>query len=197
MATKFVSTSAGSIPMPSASRRARVVVGEPLDVVVERVQRRRDEDPGLAQGTTESEPTVEQTVRGRKRKMVVTIATGTGKRGEGLLVLLISLECLACFFIWWGGLVIARGKQPEHRHWDMVERRRRADWFRNELEQRPWWWLMLGVLMMLVLVDWFMEKWEQRPWRAAMLWTIVMIIVVVVVLALTVHFGWGMKRVEV
>ena len=62
---------------------------------------------------------------------------------------------------------------------------RRADWFRNELEQRPWWWLMLGVLMLIVALDWFMEKWEQRPCRAAMLWTIAMIIVLVVVLAVT------------
>ena len=52
---------------------------------------------------------------------------------------------------------------------------------------------MLSGLMMIVLVDWFMEKWAQRPWRAAILWTIVMSIVLVVVVALTVHFGWGMK----
>jgi hypothetical protein len=111
--------------------------------------------------------------------------------------LLIIFECLACFFIWWGGLVIARGKQTEHRAWDSVERQRRADWFWDELKQRPWWWLLLGVLMMIVLLDWFMEKWAQRPWRAATLWTVVMIIVAVVVLALTVHFGWGMKPVKV
>jgi hypothetical protein len=113
------------------------------------------------------------------------------------LLLLILFECLACFFIWWGGLVIARGEQPEYRHRDMVERQRRADWFMNELEQHPWWWLMLGVLMMIVLLDWFMEKWQQRPWRAAMLWTIVMIILLVDVLALTVHFGWGMNPLKV
>lgn len=100
------------------------------------------------------------------------------------MLLLIVFECLACFFIWWGGLVIARGSQPKHRDWDMAQRQRRADWFRNELEQRPWWWLMLGPLMLLVLVDWFMDKWAQRAWRAAMLWTIAMIIVLVVVLAL-------------
>jgi hypothetical protein len=56
---------------------------------------------------------------------------------------------------------------------------------------------MLGVLMMIVLLDWFMEKWQQRPWRAAMLWTIVMIILLVDVLALTVHFGWGMNPLKV
>ncbi|HEY5987933.1 MAG TPA: hypothetical protein VIV12_16400 [Streptosporangiaceae bacterium] len=111
--------------------------------------------------------------------------------------LLIFFECLACFFIWWGGLVIVRGKQPEHRNLDRVERQRRADWFRNELEQRPWWWLMLSGLMMIVLLDWFMDKWQQRPWRAATLWTIVMTIVLVVVVALTEHFGWGMKPVKV
>jgi hypothetical protein len=114
------------------------------------------------------------------------------------LLLLICLECLALFFIWWGGLVIALGKQPgQRRYWDMVERQRRADWFRNELEQRPWWWLMLSGLIMIVLVNWFMDKWQQRPWRAAMLWTIVMIVVLVVVVALTVHFGWGMKPIKV
>jgi hypothetical protein len=42
-----------------------------------------------------------------------------------------------------------------------------------------------------------MEKWQQRPWRAAMLWTIVMIILLVDVLALTVHFGWGMNPLKV
>jgi hypothetical protein len=129
----------------------------------------------------------------RKRKMLVTMATRVRvKRGEGPLSLLIFFECLALFFLWWGGFV-ALGKQSEHRNWERVERQRRADWFRNELEQRPWWWLMLSGLMLLVLVDWFMTKWEQRPWRAAMLWTIAMIIVLAVVVALTEHFDWGMK----
>ncbi|HZD68277.1 MAG TPA: hypothetical protein VFA45_04940 [Actinomycetes bacterium] len=111
--------------------------------------------------------------------------------------LLIGFECLACFLVWWGGVVIALGKQPEHRGWDVAERQRRADWFRNELEQRPWWWLMLSGLMMFVFVDWFMDKWEQRPWRAAILWTIGMIIVLVVVLTLTAHFGWSMKPIKI
>jgi hypothetical protein len=119
------------------------------------------------------------------------------KRGEGLLSLLMFFECLALLFIWWGGVTIALGKRPEHRDLDMVERQRRADWFRNELQERPWWWLMLGALMILVFVDWFMERWEQRPWRAAMLWTFAVIIVLVVVLALTVHFGWGMKPIKI
>jgi hypothetical protein len=107
------------------------------------------------------------------------------------LLPLIFLECLVWFFIWWAGLVLARSKQPEHRNRDMVERQRRADWVRNELEQRPWWWLMLGVLMMIVLLDWFSEKWQQRSWRAAMLWTIAMITLLAEVLALTIHFGWA------
>jgi hypothetical protein len=113
------------------------------------------------------------------------------------LSLLIFFECLAGFFIWWGGVVIALGNQPEHRNWDRVQRQRRADWFKNELEQRPWWWLMLGVLAMIVFADWFWEKWEQRPWRAAILWTIAMIMVLVVVVGLTEHFGWGVKPVKV
>jgi len=113
------------------------------------------------------------------------------------LSLLMFFECLALLFIWWGGVTIALGKRPEHRDLDMVERQRRADWFRNELQERPWWWLMLGALMILVFVDWFMERWEQRPWRAAMLWTFAVIIVLVVVLALTVHFGWGMKPIKI
>jgi hypothetical protein len=113
------------------------------------------------------------------------------------LLLLMFLECLACVFIWWRGVVIALGNQPEHRTWDLVQRQRRADWFRNELEQRPWWWLMLSGLMIIVVVDWFLDKWEQRWWRAAMLWTLAMIIVLVVVLALTEHFGWAMKPVRV
>jgi magnesium-transporting ATPase (P-type) len=133
-----------------------------------------------------------------QRKMLVTMATRVrGKRGEGLLSLLIFFECLACFFLWWGGLAIVRGEQPEHRNLDMLQRQRRADWFRNELEQRPWWWLMLSALMMIVLADWFWEKWAQRPWRAATLWTIAMSIVLVVVVALTAHFGWGIKPVKV
>jgi hypothetical protein len=104
--------------------------------------------------------------------------------------------CLACVLIWWRGAIIAFGKH-EHHNWDMVERRRRRDWALNELEQRPWWWLMLSGLAVIVLADWFMSKWEQRPWRVAMLWTITMIVVLAVVVALTVHFGWGMKPVRV
>jgi len=134
----------------------------------------------------------------RKRKMLLTMATPVRvKRGEGLLSLLIVFECLACFFIWWGGLVIARGKQPEHYNLDRVEQQRRADWVRNELEQRPWLWLAFELLAMMVFADWILTKWEQRPWRAAMLWTIAMVVVLVVVVALTVHFGWGMKPVKV
>jgi len=109
------------------------------------------------------------------------------------LWLLVVFECLVCLFIWWRGVVIALGDQPEHRSWELVQRQRRADWVRNELEERPWWWLLLSGLMLLVLVDWFMDKWEQRPWRAAILWTIGMSIVLVVVVALTEHFGWGIK----
>ncbi len=134
----------------------------------------------------------------RKRKMLVTMATRVrGKRGEGRLSLLIFFECLACSLIWWGGVGIALGKQPGHRNWDMLQRQRRADWFRNEFEQRPWWWLAFELVAMLALADWFWEKWQQRPWRAAMLWTIAVIIVLVVVVALTAHFGWGMKPVKV
>jgi hypothetical protein len=106
-------------------------------------------------------------------------------------------ECLACFLIWWGGLVIALGKQPEHRNWDMLQRHRRADWVLNELEQRPWLWPALGLLMMIVFADWILTKWEQRPWRAAILWTIAMIIVLAVVVALTEHFGWSMKPIKI
>jgi peptidoglycan/LPS O-acetylase OafA/YrhL len=112
------------------------------------------------------------------------------------LLLLIFFECLICLFIWWRGVVIALGNQPEHRTWDMLQRQRRADWVRNELERRPVWWLMLSGLMLLVLADWFMDKWEQRPWRAAILWTIGMGIVLVVVVALTKHFGWGIKPIN-
>lgn len=113
------------------------------------------------------------------------------------MFLLICLECLALLFIWWRGFVIALGRQQEHRNWDMVERQRRHDWVVNELEQRPWWWLMLSGLAMIVFVDWWMSNWEQRPRRVAMLWTIMMIVVLAAVVALTVHFGWGMKLVKV
>ena len=57
-------------------------------------------------------------------------------RGERRLLLLIFLECLVCLFIWWRGVVIALGNQPQHRSWDMLRRQRRADRARNELEQR-------------------------------------------------------------
>jgi hypothetical protein len=123
----------------------------------------------------------------RPRKLLVTMGAGTGKRGEGRLLLLILSECLACFLIWWRGLVIALGDQPEHRNWDLVQRQRRADWVRSELEQRPWLWLALGPLIMMVLADWFTDKWEQPPWRAAILWTVAMSIVLVVMVALTEH----------
>jgi len=113
------------------------------------------------------------------------------------LSFLIAFECLACFFIWWAGAVIALGKQPGHRSRDMVQRQRRHDWVLNELEERPWWWLMLSGLAMILLVDWCVRKWEQRPWRVAMLWTIAMIIVLAVVVALTEHFGWRMRPVRV
>jgi hypothetical protein len=113
------------------------------------------------------------------------------------LLWLIGFECLACLFIWWGGVAIALGRQPEHRHLDVVERQRRADWLGNELEQRPWWWLMLSGLATIALVHWFMDKWEQRPWRVAMLWTIAMIVVLAVVVTLTEHYGWGMRPIKV
>jgi hypothetical protein len=120
-----------------------------------------------------------------------------GRESEAkLLALLILFECLACFFIWWGGVAFALGRQPEHRNWDRVERQRRADWVRSELEQRPWLWLAFGLVAMIVLTDWILTKWEQRPWRTAMLWTVVMVIVLVSVVALTVHFGWGMRTVK-
>jgi len=78
--------------------------------------------------------------------------------------LLIAFECVACLFIWWRGMVAALDKQPGHGDLDMVERWRRAAWLRNELEQRPWWWLLLSGLAMIALVHWFMDNWERRPW---------------------------------
>jgi peptidoglycan/LPS O-acetylase OafA/YrhL len=111
--------------------------------------------------------------------------------------LLIFFECLVGLFIWWRGVVIALGDQPQHRSWDMVQRQRRADWARNELQQRPVWWLMLSGLLLLVLADWFTDKWAQPPWRAAILWTIGMSIMLVVVVALTEHFGWDIKPIRV
>jgi hypothetical protein len=113
------------------------------------------------------------------------------------VLLLIFFECLICLFIWWRGVVIALGNQPQHRSWDMLQRQRRADWARNELEQRPWWWLLLSGLMLLVMADWFVDKWQQPPWRAAILWTVGMGIVLVVVVAITEHFGWGIKPIRV
>ena len=111
-------------------------------------------------------------------------------------MLLIFFECLVCLLVWWRGVAFALSNRPEHRSQDMIRRQRRADWFRNELEQRPWWWLLLSGLMLLVLVDWFMERWEQRAWRAAILWTIAMILVLAVVVSLTGHFGWGIKPIK-
>jgi hypothetical protein len=105
-------------------------------------------------------------------------------------------ECLACLLIWRAGVVIALGHEPEHRNVDMAKRQRRAEWVRNELEERPWWWLMLGGLMMLVFTDWLLDKWARPPWRAAILWTIVMSIVLVVALAMTEHYGWGIKPIR-
>jgi hypothetical protein len=109
------------------------------------------------------------------------------------MLLLIFFECLVGLLIWWGGVVIALGDQPEHRTWDLIQQRRRADWVRNELQERPLWWLMLSGLMLFVLADWLVDRWEQRPWRAAIVWTIVMSIVLVVMVALTDHFGWGVR----
>jgi peptidoglycan/LPS O-acetylase OafA/YrhL len=117
-------------------------------------------------------------------------------RGKRRMLLLIFFECLVCLLIWWRGVVIALSDQPEHRNWDMIQRQRRGDWVRNELQERPVWWLMLTGLMLLVLADWFMDKWEQRPWRAATIWTIVMSIVLVVVVALTEHSGWGVRPIK-
>jgi hypothetical protein len=104
---------------------------------------------------------------------------------------LVFFECLVCLLIWWRGVVVALGDQPEHRNRDMLRQQRRGDWVRNELQERPVWWLMLTGLMLFVLADWFADKWEQRPWRAAIIWTIVMSTVLVVMVALTEHFGWG------
>ena len=50
--------------------------------------------------------------------------------------------------------------------------------------------------MLFVLADWFVERWKQPPWRRAILWTIAMSIVFVAVVALTEHFGWGLKPVK-
>jgi hypothetical protein len=109
------------------------------------------------------------------------------------MLLLIFLECLACLLVWWRGVAIALGDQPAHRSWDTIQRRRRADWVRDELQERPVWWLMLGGLMLFVLADWFQDKWEQRPWRAAIIWTSVMSIVLVAMVGLTEHFGLGIR----
>ena len=129
--------------------------------------------------------------------LVCPAAAMRTNRGEQRVLLLIFFECLVCLFIWWRGVVIALGDQPQHRRWDMVQRQRRADWTRNELQQRPVWWLMLSGLLLLVLADWFTDKWAQPPWRAAILWTIGMSIMLVVVVALTEHFGWDIKPIRV
>jgi cobalamin synthase len=113
------------------------------------------------------------------------------------LFLLIFFECLACVLIWWRGVVLALAHQPAHHNWDMIQQQRRTDRFRNELQERPVWWFMLTGLMLLVLADWFAEKWEQPPWRRAILWTIAMSIALVAVVALTEHFGWGLKPINV
>jgi len=107
--------------------------------------------------------------------------------------LLIIFECLVGFLIWRGGLTIALGNQPERRNRDLLERQRRGDWIRNELQQRPWLLLALGLVEMIVLADWLQTNWTQRPWRRAMLWTIAMVVVLVLVVALTVHFGWSVR----
>jgi hypothetical protein len=113
------------------------------------------------------------------------------------LLLLIFFEFLACVLIWWRGVVLALGDQPAHHSWNMIQQQRRADWFRNELQERPVWWFMLPGLMLFILADWFMEKWEQPPWRRAILWTIAMSIVLMAIVALTEHFGWGLTPVKV
>jgi hypothetical protein len=109
---------------------------------------------------------------------------------------LVFFECLVCLLIWWRGVVVALGDQPEHRNQDMLRQQRRGDWVRNELQERPVWWLMLTGLMLFVLADWFADKWEQRPWRAAIIWTIVMSTVLVVMVTLTEHFGWGIRPIN-
>jgi hypothetical protein len=58
-------------------------------------------------------------------------------RGKRVMLLLIFVEFLVCLLIWWRGVVIALGDQPEHRNWAMLQQQRRADWVRNELQQRP------------------------------------------------------------
>jgi hypothetical protein len=97
-------------------------------------------------------------------------------RGEQRVLLLIFFECVVCLFIWWRGVVIALGDQPRHRRWDMVQRQRWADWARNELQQRPVWWVMLSGLLLLVLADWFTDKWLQPPWRAAILLPVIALV---------------------
>jgi hypothetical protein len=37
------------------------------------------------------------------------------KNRGGRLLLLIFLECLVCLFVWWWGVVIAPGNQPQQR----------------------------------------------------------------------------------
>jgi hypothetical protein len=112
------------------------------------------------------------------------------------MLLLIFFEFLVCLLIWWRGVVLALGDQPQHRNWDMLQQQCRADWVRNELQERPVWWLLLTGLMLVVLADWFADKWEQPRSRAAMIWTIVMSIVLVIVVVLTEHFGWGIKPIR-
>ena len=41
-------------------------------------------------------------------------------RGKRQMLLLIFFEFLVCFLIWWRGVVIALGDQPQHRSWDML-----------------------------------------------------------------------------
>ena len=88
--------------------------------------------------------------------LVCPAAAMRTNRGEQRVLLLIFFECLVCLFIWWRRVVIALGDQPQHRSWDMVQRQRRADWARNELQQRPVWWLMLSGFECLVclLIRW-------------------------------------------